>query len=71
MAAPATAGVNANQPIEKCRSCQAPIVWVKTAAGKSMPVDAGSVTVGDLVYDPTWHVSHFATCPNAKQHRSR
>lgn len=26
--------------IKKCRSCGAPIVWIKTTAGKYMPCDA-------------------------------
>lgn len=29
--------------ITKCRSCGAPIVWIKTLAGKSMPCDATPV----------------------------
>ena len=57
--------------IEHCRSCQAPIVWMKTKLGKSMPVDAteSKFESGDKEYDPTRHVSHFATCPNAAKHR--
>lgn len=39
-----------------CRSCDAAIFWIKTAAGKSMPVDRDGT-------------SHFATCPHAAQHR--
>ena len=39
-----------------CRSCDAKVFWIKTARGKNMPVD------------PDGH-SHFATCPNAEQHR--
>ncbi len=27
-----------------CRGCGAPIVWIKTTAGKSMPCDADPVT---------------------------
>jgi len=66
----------------KCSSCGAEIIWTVTAAGKRMPVDAapiGKVTV--LRTNPAdaltplsrqvYHfVSHFATCPNAHQHRS-
>ena len=29
--------------ISTCRSCGAPIVWIKTASGKSMPCDASPV----------------------------
>lgn len=56
----------------KCRSCSEYIVWVKTEAGKNMPVDADSFDEGDeLVYDHSKHISHFATCPNADQHRKK
>lgn len=69
----------------QCRSCGADIIWTITANGKKMPVDAepaerpqgvfhlderesGEVhsrsAAGELVY-----LSHFATCPNADQHR--
>ena len=57
--------------IKQCRSCQARIVWLKTAAGKSMPVDDATVDEGDEMFDHTKHKSHFATCPNADKHRKR
>ena len=65
----------------KCRSCNAEIVWVKTANGKSMPIDAQPYEDGNLALvdgmalvatEPKGsplYKSHFATCPNAKQHR--
>ncbi len=41
-----------------------------------MPVDVteskfedGEVEYGEGEYDPTRHISHFATCPNAAKHR--
>jgi hypothetical protein len=47
-----------------CRSCQAPVLWCRTTSGNLSPVDvprrAGIETV-----------SHFSTCPNAKQWRRR
>lgn len=55
--------------MKTCRSCEAPIVWLKTATGKAMPVDASSVQPGDTLFVPGLHVSHFATCPDAKEHR--
>ncbi len=55
--------------IVRCRSCRARIIWFKTAAGKNMPVDADTVEPEDLELDLDRHVSHFATCPNANQHR--
>jgi hypothetical protein len=56
--------------LSRCKSCGEYIVWVKTEAGNNMPVDADSFEEGDeLVYDKDKHISHFATCPNADQHR--
>lgn len=68
-----------------CRSCGAEVEWVVTEKGKRMPLDAGEVEGGNIVIDglgPTRvakyvangagnRVSHFATCPNAKEHRKR
>lgn len=33
----------------KCRSCGAAVVWLKTAAGKIMPVDAEPVEDGNMI----------------------
>lgn len=68
-----------------CSSCGASIIWVKTAAGRSMPIDLvpcddGNVVVEDGTartlrkgVEPPANVSkfksHFATCPNAASHR--
>lgn len=64
--------------ISRCRSCDASIVWMITNTGSRMPVDADSVDESELewfsgfpVFDPQEHQSHFATCPNANQHRRR
>lgn len=40
----------------KCRSCGAPIWWIKTKNGKNIPLDYN----GD---------AHFSTCPHADQRR--
>jgi hypothetical protein len=54
----------------KCRSCGAEIVWLKTDAGKSIPVDAESVVdPGAMIFDPDQMTSHFATCPDAQKWR--
>lgn len=47
-----------------CKSCGAGIAWAKTANGKNCPydVDADGVRTD---------VSHFSTCPNAKQHSTK
>jgi hypothetical protein len=54
-----------------CRSCGAEIVWFQTRSGKRMPVDEISTRPTDAQHqlDLNRHVSHFATCPNANQHR--
>lgn len=53
-----------------CRSCQATIYWILTAASKRMPVDCAieggappTATSGGQ------GLSHFATCPQASEHR--
>ena len=53
----------------KCKSCKAPIIWLKTALNKAMPVDAGTVREGDTIFLKDVHTSHFATCPDAAEHR--
>lgn len=50
-----------------CRSCNAPIFWMVTKADKKMPLDIRSQRLepnGERSY-----LSHFATCPQANQHR--
>lgn len=67
-----------------CKTCGQPIRWVKTANGKAMPLDVepcedGNLVVVDGVAFSAYTLdvqegrqrfkSHFATCPQAKQHR--
>lgn len=67
-----------------CKSCGADVIWAKNSStGKVMPLDAQETANGNcvLLLDGTFkvggtfvpgqrhHTSHFATCPNAKQHR--
>lgn len=33
----------------KCRSCQRPVIWVKTETGSNMPLDASSSADGNVV----------------------
>lgn len=70
-----------------CRSCGADIEWVTSATtGRPMPVDVGPASKGNLAVvsgrahaysktDEGLHrerrVSHFATCPDAGDWRSR
>ena len=64
-----------------CRSCRRGIVWITMkGTGKRMPVDADSIEQRVVLVDTgegivgeimRTGVSHFATCPNAGQHRRR
>lgn len=55
---------------DRCKSCHKPIVWLKTSGGRYMPTDASSVHEPADTFDASkGHVSHFATCPNAKRWR--
>lgn len=68
-------------PTATCKSCKAAIIWCITGNGKKMPVDAKQNPAGNIVLEgeaPTavyvdpgtgTHTSHFATCPNAAEHR--
>lgn len=56
--------------VKRCRACDAPIVFLRTKAGKLMPVDAGAVLHDDYQFDHKRHVSHFATCPEAATFRN-
>lgn len=57
--------------IRRCRSCNAMIVWFTTPKGNVMPVNEDTVEARDWELDLTRHKSHFATCPNANQHRKK
>lgn len=68
---------------DKCRSCGADIFWVKTTAGRWIPIDEQQTLEGNIDLDPETceakvgrrgsgrYISHFATCPNAGKHRRR
>lgn len=58
-----------NQRVKRCSSCGALIIWFTTANKKQMPVDAATVLAIDDHLDLKRHISHFATCKNAAQHR--
>lgn len=53
----------------RCRSCGAAIVFLRTRAGKRIPVNADTVAVGDCEFDHERHVSHFADCEQADRWR--
>lgn len=69
-----------------CRSCGQQIRWAKTHNGKPMPLDAVSDPDGKIIVingvtvmadtvtvtpDTPRYTSHFATCPNAAEHRKK
>lgn len=71
-------------PPAHCSSCKARILWGRTSKGQSMPVDAEPVGDGEWLLERGELVhhgngaslfitlryrSHFATCPQADQHR--
>jgi len=62
---------------DTCKSCGQPIVWVTMLdTGKAMPIDKTTIEKR-VVLDGPWSrgavrdtgLSHFATCPNAAEHR--
>lgn len=77
----ARAALPAGLKVSECRSCHAPVVWVKTDAGRLMPLDARPLVVfkvdekGDppraFIFSESVFQSHFVTCPNADQHRKK
>lgn len=66
---------------EKCRSCGAAVRWVLTSTGKRMPLDLDPQENGNITLDESGmasvgktgegprYVSHFASCPQAKNWR--
>ena len=57
----------------KCKGCDAEIIWIKTANGKNMPIDAKERTFyinWDSDKFSTQAIKgnqpHWATCPKAK-----
>lgn len=57
--------------VVKCKYCPAKMVWLKTERGKSMPVDAATVTEGDELFDDKKHVAHWATCTNPPKRKGK
>ena len=55
--------------ITRCNSCRARIIWLPTQAGRAMPIDADTVEPEDEEFIQGKHGPHWATCPNAAQHR--
>ena len=62
-----------SQVYTRCRSCGARIVWFTTKSGKLMPANAEPekrlVLNEGVAHVADTYLSHFATCPNANEHR--
>ena len=56
-----------------CKKCNAQIEFIKTTAGKFMPVDIEPrvTIVTDKGEVKTGRISHFATCPAADEFRRK
>ena len=57
--------------IKNCKTCGAKVVWFPTKKGGRMPVDAATVVASDETLNLKYHISHFATCPDADKHRRK
>jgi hypothetical protein len=70
--------------VARCSSCGAEIEWAETRAGNKLPLDVGSFEDGNILVAEHFdgrviatvtrtgggdRRSHFATCPNAGEHR--
>jgi len=57
--------------IVRCRepTCNARIIFLHTAAGNPIPVDADTVEPEDQQYEPGKHEPHFATCKTPARFR--
>lgn len=54
--------------ISFCRSCAKEITWVRSAAGRPIPCDPKVLTlVTDADDVVKGRLTHFATCPQAKE----
>jgi hypothetical protein len=65
-----------------CKSCGAEIIWATTGKGNAIPLDAKPehrFVIVPLMGHPEnlraeyikTYISHFATCPQAEQHRKK
>lgn len=47
-----------------CQSCGMPMVWIKTAKGKAMPLSVATIEERDGI---KYALSHFSDCEHAKE----
>ena len=55
--------------VNTCKTCGAKIVWMKTVAGKNMPVNWIPGIENIAIFNHKTMTSHFSDCPQAKEHR--
>jgi len=56
--------------IDYCKGCKAPIVWVRTEAGKNMPCEPKKVTFITTDGKTLWgYETHWGNCPKRKRFR--
>ena len=48
--------------IERCKSCEAQIVWARTEADRPIPLSLATVQTRD---GKKWLLSHFSDCPDS------
>jgi hypothetical protein len=66
--------MSGDSELASCRSCNAPIGWIKTFAGKNIPVDADSLPDDwnkETIYDKRIMKTHFETCPYSAEHKGQ
>ena len=59
-----------------CKACGTPIVFVKTPSGKTQVLDETTkekrvAVIDDVAHMVDTYLSHYATCPNAKEFRRK
>ena len=54
-----------------CKSCNAAFLWMKTEAGRMMPVDYKPELENVDKWDPKTMTSHWETCPGAAEFKKK
>lgn len=57
-----------DNPVRKCLSCQADIIWTKTGKDKAMPLSVATIEWHD---GKRWAMPHFIDCPQGKEWSKR
>jgi len=56
--------------MSRCKRCGAAIVWLRTIKGNLMPCNAGAAHDREIFDLKKGNVSHWSTCPHAKESRN-